>query len=336
MAHTVSSFTAFRDIGGFGNVFLHNIELIGQVGVGVFFIISGYIMSMTTHNKAGGIENAKTFLLKRAVRIYPIYFVWTSVNVALWAFGVFQRGIHYSIDKIITSYLLIPYISFDGDVIDPILRQGWTLIYEGFYYLAFALLILLGQHRKFGIYILAIFFTILNFLSAFMTSPSAQSFFSGHIILLFVVGMFIFHHQHSILAFMRIKAVRRVMLALFLWLVGVIALENRELGDYAEYLHYLTATVLFLYLFSAKKVSGPILEIGNSSYSLYLTHAFLTTAYAIVVRSAGLSNLTLLWLAMATFFIAIVVGEVAYRLIEKRLIFKTASIVQVPAELNKA
>lgn len=335
MAHTVSSFTAFRDIGGLGNVVLHNVELLGQVGVGVFFIISGYIMSMTTAGKSGGSSNAKIFLLKRAIRIYPIYFIWTSVNILLWALGVFQRAVHYSPGKIISSYLLIPYISFDGDVIDPILRQGWTLIYEGFYYLSFALLILFGQHKKNGIYILAVFFILLNIFSQFMSSPSAQSFFSGQVIWLFVVGMFIYHHQQQILARMKSRMASIIMMTIFLLSVIIIVFKNHELGGVAEYVHYLSALSFFLCLFSAKKVSGVVLEIGNSSYSLYLTHAFVTTAFAIVVRSGGLSNSTLFMLGIATFFIAIVVGEIAYRLIERKIIYKTAAVAHVSPPLVK-
>ncbi len=335
LAHTSSSFAAYRDIGGFGSVLLHNMELIGQVGVGVFFIISGYIMSMTTNNKVGGAESAKTFIFKRVVRIYPLYFFWTTINIILWALGVFQRAQHYSPAKMLTSYLLIPYISFNGDVIDPILRQGWTLMYEIFFYITFTALIFFGQHRKSGIAILTLLFIILGLSADYMPSANAQSFFSFQIFYLFIVGMFIFHYQEKILNLISAKGVREWMLAFFVALVIIILLKYSTLGDNAVYLPYLAAILLFLYVLAAKRVSGAVLEVGNSSYSLYLTHTFLTTAYAILVIRSGFSNFTLFFIGIGVFLAAILIGEITYRVIEKRLISITTAATPMPTKLKK-
>jgi exopolysaccharide production protein ExoZ len=326
MAHTLSTFTEFKDVGGFMSVILNNLVLVGQVGVGVFFIISGYIMSMTTVNKTGGGGNAGKFIFKRAVRIYPIYFIWTSVLIGLWYFGFILKSHEYTSGKIIASYLLLPYISFKGDVIDPILRQGWTLIYEAFYYLAFAGLILFDKHRKRGIYILTAFFILLNILSEFVTSPTAQSFFSIHDIYLFVVGMFIFQHQHRLLQAIKTKASRWLLLLLFCVLLATITLKDAAMGDYAQYVHYLAAVVFFLYIFTARQVSGWVLEIGNSSYSLYLTHGFVAMAYAVLARSGRFGTPMLIVLGVVTFMVAVIVGEISYRLIERRLIFKRSTV----------
>lgn len=335
-AHISSSFAAYRNVGGLGSVVLHNMELVGQVGVGVFFVISGYIMSMTTNDKAGGTAHSRAFIVKRAVRIYPLYFFWTTVCVVLWELRMFNSAQHYSLGKIITSYLLIPYVSFNGDVIDPILRQGWTLMYEIFFYISFAVLIFCGQHRKSGIYILTILFITLGMSSELMTSENAKSFFSFQISYLFIVGMFIFHHQEKILGLISFKMARGGLLTLFVILMLVIIFKYSELGDNAVYLPYLNAIVLFLYLFTAKKVSGPVLEIGNSSYSLYLTHTFFTTAYAMLIIRSGLSNLTLGLIGIVVFLAAVVFGEITYRLIEKRLIFKTAAVAHIPSNLKKS
>ncbi len=335
-AHTVTSFAAYRNTGGMLNIFLQNIELIGQVGVGVFFVISGYIMSLTTNDKAGGINNAKTFAWKRVIRIYPLYIFWTTVVIVLGVLHLFNSAEHYSLSKTLASYLLIPYISYNGDVIDPILRQGWTLMYEIFFYITFAVLIFLGQHRKSSIYILMAFFFIAGIASKFMTSPSAASFFSFQIYFLFVVGVYIFHYQERILNLISSRVVRVIMLAIFTALVLLILFKYNTLGVSAVYVPYIAAIFLFLYVLSARKVSGVVLEIGNSSYSLYLTHMFSTTAFAIIVIRYGLSNLTLFVLGVCFFLVAILVGEISYRLIEKRLIFKTAAFVSVPTKLKKS
>lgn len=335
LAHISSSFSAYRHIGGIAGVVLHNMELIGQVGVGVFFVISGYIMSMTTNEKVGGVESARAFVVKRALRIYPLYFFWTTVSLVLWSMRLYNSAQHYSVSKMLTSYMLIPYISFAGDVIDPILRQGWTLMYEVFFYITFAALLLLGQHRKIGIIILTLLFILLGLSADFMPSANARSFFLFQIFYLFIVGMFIFHYQERILNLIRLRWARELLLAVFVVLTLIILLKYDTLGDNAVYLPYLAAILLFLYVFAAKKVSGAVLEIGNSSYSLYLTHMFSTTAYGMLVIRSGFSNLTLLAFGIGTFLMAVVIGEITYRVVEKRLISMTTAIAPVPIKLRK-
>lgn len=39
LGHVSSSFSAFRHIGGITGIVLHNLELMGQVGVGVFLLL---------------------------------------------------------------------------------------------------------------------------------------------------------------------------------------------------------------------------------------------------------------------------------------------------------
>ncbi len=337
-AHTTTGFgfAASGHIHGLSKIALQNIHFIGQVGVGVFFIISGYIMSMTTNSKAGGIKNSKTFLAKRAVRIYPLYFFWTTVCLILWSLHLFNSLHYYSLSKIVTSYLLIPYSSFTGEGTAPVLQQGWTLIYEAFYYLLFAVLIFFGQHRKSGIYILAILFIALGLTADSMSSPNANSFFSFKIYFLFIVGMFIFHYEDKIQDLIQPTVIRIGVLAIFVVLTLVIIFKSDEMGEWAVLLPYLASILLFLYVFSAKKVSGTVLEIGNSSYSLYLSHTFATTAYSILVIRYGLGELMAFILGIFVFLIAIVIGEITYRLIERRLIFKTAAVVQVPTNLPGA
>jgi hypothetical protein len=79
----------------------------GAVGVDVFFIISGFLMMYVTEN------GTKGFLLKRAVRILPLY----------WACTVIY-GLYYGMDgaeQIIRSLVLTR---------GQIVGQAWTLILD--------------------------------------------------------------------------------------------------------------------------------------------------------------------------------------------------------------
>ncbi|QSS41818.1 acyltransferase family protein [Klebsiella oxytoca] len=135
--HTLTQFNLYNLNAGYAGKILSNLENLGLIGVYIFFIISGYIMSMTTNNKPSGFNSAAIFIKKRLIRIYPTYWIWLSIMVVLWLLGIALRSHHYSLDKIISSYLLIPFTDTNSTNFNPILSQGWTLIYEMLFYCIF-------------------------------------------------------------------------------------------------------------------------------------------------------------------------------------------------------
>ncbi len=53
----------------------------GMGGVDLFFIISGFIMVITTWKSDGSIKNLKEFYIKRVSRIVPVYFILTLIYI---------------------------------------------------------------------------------------------------------------------------------------------------------------------------------------------------------------------------------------------------------------
>lgn len=107
---------------------------VGAAGVDVFFVISGFIMWITTADRG---TSPATFLRRRLSRIVPIYWLATIVTAAGIALKP-QFFFHHdgSIGNIARSMLFVP-IQPNGDF-HPVVIQGWTLCYEMFFYLLFA------------------------------------------------------------------------------------------------------------------------------------------------------------------------------------------------------
>jgi exopolysaccharide production protein ExoZ len=104
----------------------------GIAGVDVFFVLSGFVMVAI----AGRDIRSDQFLWRRAVRIYPTY--WLVSLVVLGVSLVFPAIVNSSIQGPISiwrSFLLIPQETL------PLLAVGWTLIHEMYFYLVFALLL---------------------------------------------------------------------------------------------------------------------------------------------------------------------------------------------------
>jgi peptidoglycan/LPS O-acetylase OafA/YrhL len=117
------------------NRFLPGASL-GEVGVDLFFVLSGFLMVRTTGATAAGAEASRRFLMSRALRIYPAYWtvalVWAGL-LAVWP----VLGLGRPAAGFLQSILLLPAEA------RPQLAQGWSLVFEVYFYLVFGLMLLL-------------------------------------------------------------------------------------------------------------------------------------------------------------------------------------------------
>ena len=121
----------------FNQVAFLNLFGAGWSGVDYFFVLSGFIMVYVHRSAIGKKEQLKSFLVKRAVRIYPIYWIITLTVLCLFLVipGFASNNQDLSLGKVIASLLLIPQKD------QPILEVGWTLIHEIYFYLLFSIAI---------------------------------------------------------------------------------------------------------------------------------------------------------------------------------------------------
>jgi exopolysaccharide production protein ExoZ len=157
---------------------------LGSGGVSVFFVISGFIMVHICWDNFGGWTAATKFLLRRVIRIVPLYWLATVAALAFHRISA-THGAHDGWPQLIYSLSFIPYSGSEGSW-SPILPQGWTLNYEMMFYAIFALG--LSFQRKIGLpavgVILVVFVTtgplLRNQTLAYLASP---------IVLWFLLGM---------------------------------------------------------------------------------------------------------------------------------------------------
>lgn len=118
---------------------------IGAAGVDVFFVISGFIMWATTEGRQ---TSPTTFLVHRAIRIIPLYWLATlglvgGAIVIPWLLpNLRPTGSH-----VLMSLFFIPHLAPDGTTF-PVLVPGWTLSYEVLFYILFAAGLLLPVERR--------------------------------------------------------------------------------------------------------------------------------------------------------------------------------------------
>ncbi len=105
----------------------------GAFGVDIFFCISGFMIMYTTYHSTEG------FFRKRLIRIVPFYYLITAcVYLMLAVFPSMFENTRASLPQLLKSLLFIPFDMGNG-VIQPIVRIGWTLNCEMFFYLLFGI-----------------------------------------------------------------------------------------------------------------------------------------------------------------------------------------------------
>ena len=124
----------------------------GFAGVDLFFVISGFIMVWIAGDWAPGSTSAAKFLFARVTRIYPVWWLFAALTALYF---LIANGVPWDADllsnfevggaeHLIKSMLLVPHEAF------PVLTLGWTLMHEMYFYLVFALLLLLPGHLRGG------------------------------------------------------------------------------------------------------------------------------------------------------------------------------------------
>jgi exopolysaccharide production protein ExoZ len=114
---------------------------LGGYGVQLFFMISGFIMLVTTWDKPIG---PAEFIRLRLTRIVPLYWLATLGMIlgAIVAPGL-SKTFKWDGVSLVKSLFFIPYYSLSTpNEIRPLLMPGWSLNYEMFFYAIFALLLM--------------------------------------------------------------------------------------------------------------------------------------------------------------------------------------------------
>ena len=161
---------------------------VGDAGVDLFFIISGYIMCYTTFNKNVGIAR---FLKARFVRIIPLY--WVITSAALIAYLVMPDKVNTSggTTSIFHSYTLLPTTS------KYLNNNGWTLSYEFYFYFIFSLGLVFSGRLKhllpsiilLSLVLLGKFYDVADVNYYFLTNP---------LLIEFVFGIAVFNFYNRI------------------------------------------------------------------------------------------------------------------------------------------
>jgi exopolysaccharide production protein ExoZ len=287
----------------------------GVAGVHIFFVISGFIMVYTSFYPRNTEFSSGRFLLRRFVRIFPIYWVYCLLYLLYRHF--FGPGYTVSNVDIFGSFLLLP--GYSPVIIGP----GWTLAYEVYFYLCFGLAMILGLKR--GIIVLALFFLSSIALGlVFQAEGAAARMVSNSLLVEFLFGAGLAY------VFLKCQTVS-VKLAVTMQVLALAGFLSSYLIGYERFPSVIvwgipSAALVAGLAFAEKngQIFGWIRKcsfLGDSSYSLYLIHILLIdillTAYRTSVAVPSSGN-PVMWGSLTAF--SILVAFALYELVERNLV----------------
>lgn len=299
-------------------------------GVDIFFIISGFIIYHIGANLPQTWSAALDFMLRRFIRIAPVYWIFTllMVGVAVAMPGKVQGGVPH-LGELLQSLFFLPYRPEGSEVVRPILAQGWTLNYEFFFYLLFALSLPLTRRRFIPLTIALVLLAILGTIVAW---PPVIEFLFGPFIILFAAGMALARFRDRL-------PVHGSVVALTLIIGSLVAACVMSGGYWNDiWLRMVTRGLpAFVMVYAMLRwraapawvTGGPMPLLGDASYALYLSHPFVVNIVLIVFGRLGMpiDNIFLILASLA----AIVVSVFVFLLIEQPLLrFGNAAYKRTP------
>lgn len=255
---------------------------VGSFGVDIFFCISGFIMMYVTS------KGCPHFISKRLIRILPLYYLMTVFSFLLvFVFPSMFETTDANPLYILKSCLFIPY-EIDG-VIQPIVRVGWTINYEMFFYLIFFLCCKISQ--KYRGLICSVLLIVMAAVGEFVDfSFIPFEFWANELLLEFAGGILAFYLAQLIFGYFKSKkedmpAIHKALVSILLILTiftgfcFIIWGQNLFiLTHFSRVIKWgLPAFIIFLAAFTLGclvKIPRFLVFLGDISFSVYLIHYY--------------------------------------------------------------
>lgn len=301
----------------------------GMFGVDLFFVISGFVMIAVTRGKFQNLKQAMRFLYHRSSRIYPTYWFYSLLVLGVFLFKpTLVNSSQGNEVNILTSFLLLPSEKL------PLVMVGWTLIHEMYFYLVYFIFLLLVAEKHLIKALVSWVLVIVMVNIYFELSSPLEKVIFHPLTIEFVMGCFL-----GIYFFRTINKnkTRNSLLFLAASAVFIVSIYGHNL--YQSYTGHIepqnwwrvlifgipAITIVFCFMSAERNgfiIHSSIVNIGDASYSIYLSHILTLSAAGRVWSEVSLDSVSdNLVILPALMILVIAVGMLSFRYIEKPLLF---------------
>jgi peptidoglycan/LPS O-acetylase OafA/YrhL len=253
----------------------------GASGVDIFFVISGFVMMVSSRRLVNRAGAWLTFIRHRIVRLVPLYWLLTTAKIAaVMLLPALVVGTHLDLALVARSYLFLPVVDSAGHF-RPVIPVGWTLTYEFLFYLFFAAALLL---RVDVLRVVVPGLGLVATLALFRADIWPDWTILFHTIVIeFIFGVVL---GKATLRGFHLPLVTAVGLAIG-GIVAILSLppgpENLRVLTWGVPAFAIVAGAVSLEPLVANALPRWPLALGDASYSIYLSHGFVLPAFMLVM-----------------------------------------------------
>lgn len=293
----------------------------GAFGVDIFFCISGFMIMFSTHKGTEG------FLVKRLIRILPLYYIMTvGTYLLLLLFPSMFEQTKASPVFLIKSLLFIPFDIGYG-ILQPLMRIGWTVNCEIFFYLLFFVSFHISRRYR-GLICGALLGGIVLLSHVLPVNFAPLRFYGDYIMLEFILGILCYYIAEKIYSLYRAEKLPRILspicmiLSAGIFLLLIITKPSVNLLDFRRPLLWgLPAMLLVLCWFTAGlhlKMPAWAVRLGDMSFSVYLTHYYPVMFLDRIIFDFSVYSPFAAFGVLLSILICLILAFVSWLLIEKR------------------
>lgn len=293
----------------------------GMFGIDIFFVISGFVMSLLVANR----QTASAFAISRLTRIVPLYWILTTTLLILATINPsLLNSTTADLQNYIKSILFIPYFKENG-ALHPMLVVGWTLNFEIYFYFCIWIAILFARPFYLPVTFVLIFFSYF-YLGKQIDNRVMSEFFSNTILFEFLFGMLIFR-LYSWNPCRNCSKYLFGSIAAFSYVFMAMAESGNHFAQIDRlWLYGLPSSILVFSLLGIEELFvqkySPVVKlltrIGDASYATYLSHLYVVEGYKKIVSPNLLSPGSPIGV-ICILFLALLVGHIANKLVDQPL-----------------
>lgn len=278
----------------------------GSIGVDLFFVISGFVICVSS---SGDKITPPVFAVRRLSRIVPAYWFFTLITAGLLLLmpGVIPLTT-YDHFFLLQSLFFIPAQNPSGIGAFPLVTVGWTLNYEMFFYVVFfACLYLPFKYRVPAAAIALV--TLQELLPAL---GGLFVFYGNTIVYEFLIGVLVaLAYQKGLLAKVS-HSMSFVLVCLALWVIyyyGPVSHSPWKSGLPCALI--LMSAIASERLFRKVRILS---VLGDWSYSTYLSHVLVISLWLVAQKYSGLNDAVVLVMIVVS---VVLMSWLSFKFIER-------------------